>query len=97
MLRKVLLLTILLCLLAACTTQPVTNIEASQDAGGYWHYYVTIGDTNRTPVTKGVYDEIHGYWVNLRLGQYLECDLGKSIESKLADSVECTVESWEEN
>lgn len=93
--KRFLFLCLILLLAVACASKPVTKIEAWEDAGKVWHYVITIGETNRTAVTADVYTEIYGYWINLRLGQYLECDFDKSIESELADSVECTVESWE--
>lgn len=95
MLHKMLILTVVLLLLAGCTSNPVTKLESWEDGGKRWHYVITLGDTTRTAVTADVYNEIYGLWTNLKLGQYLECDFDKSLGSKLADSVECTVKSWE--
>ncbi len=93
--KRLFLLCLILLLAVACASKPVTKMESWEDAGKTWHYVITLGDTQRQAVTKDVYAEIYGYWTNLKLGEYLECDLGKTLESKLADSVECTVGNWE--
>ena len=93
--KRFLLFCLILLLAVACTSKPVTKLESWEDGGKVWHYVITLGDTTRTAVTANVYNEIYGLWIKLQLGQYLECDFDKSIESKLADSVECTVKSWE--